>query len=633
MPTLYALLVVIDNYPDPRHVLRGCINDGQHIRAYLQEYCGLASLDFRPLALTDQQATRAGIIAGFGHFQAAEADDPCLFYFSGHGSRSPAPEAFWHLEPDHLNDSLVCWDSRQPGGHDLMDKELSFLIWQAGESKNLPFVTITDCCHSGSLRDLDADETQSRQLRSIGPALPAEEYLGAGQYKKSTDGAWSPPRGRRVHLAASRDKETAKEVLAGGVHRGIFSYCLVEALQRSGPFVSYAELLGRVRLRLRNQVADQSPQLETTFGEDKNLGFLSGAPAGERKPFLVFFDSASAGWKLNAGVLHGISAGDDENRTVLELPELGQTVEVTAVQPGFSLVSGIEHGDTKRQYRAIVRRRGIPRLKLGIAPGCDPEGVNVLTEMLTRKPSDLFCITEGDCDFLVHARDRALWISRLHNARPLFQRAQGFDETAIEHFLRQMETVASWQQALNLDNPAGGIRDAEIAVELYRVTEPGVEEDDAPVELVDWQTGPVLYRYSRVQEKSVEPDFQLKIRNTGHRTLWVGLLYLGSDFSIDNALCPKQALEPGQEVWALDHFKGYPYRTIRLQIDEDGVSAVDEYLKVLIGTEELDTDLFRQKGLTADTAPRRGFGRVRQPEQPDWAAKTLHLRIERANYP
>ncbi len=72
-----------------------------------------------------------------------------LFYYSGHGSQERTPPEFWHLEPDRLDETLVCYDSRLPGNYDLADKELAKLI--AHVARNNPHVVvILDSCHSGS---------------------------------------------------------------------------------------------------------------------------------------------------------------------------------------------------------------------------------------------------------------------------------------------------------------------------------------------------------------------------------------------------------------------------------------------------------------------------------------------------
>lgn len=632
MPTLHALLVAIDNYPNPRHILRGCVNDMQHLHRYLEAYCERMGILFRPLVLADSAATRQAIIDGFDHFQAAEAADCCLFHYSGHGSRSAAPEAFWGLEPDHSLESIVCWDSREPGGHDLMDKELSYLIWRAAQGKDLPFVTIMDCCHSGRMRDIDNETIGTRTLRDMGGALPADRFLGIEHYKKTKHGQLSPPLGRRVHLAAARDTELAKEVNAGGQPRGVFTYCLIEALNNNGHLISYADLLNRVNLRIRQNVRDQSAQLDATFTEDRNLGFLFSRIDAERPSYLVAWDKVSGVWMLNAGAMHGIPAGSADSFTLLELTNDGHQVRVESVQPDRCTVSGMEGYDTKRAYAAVIYRRAKPKFALAFAPGSDPDGMALLQACSRKQFPDTFQFTDigGKNEYFIHARENAYFLSRTYEVVPLFQRVHGYAEASALAFLKHLDKVANWQQLLFLVNPDSQIRQTEIEVELYRVTEPGNETDDAPVERVDWQSGTAIYPYAG---NHIKPAFQLKFRNAGHRPLWVGMLYLGSDFSITNQLLPKIFLGAGQEVWAQEIFKGQAYRTIPLSIDDSqcrqGITAVEEYMKILISTEELNTDVYYQKGLSADIESTRLAGRGDEMAGPDWTAKTVCIRVEK----
>ena len=79
MPTLHALRIGIGNYPNPRHVLRGCVNDMQHLNRYLESYCESMGIKYRPLVLADSAATRQAIIEGFEHFKAADAMDCVSF--------------------------------------------------------------------------------------------------------------------------------------------------------------------------------------------------------------------------------------------------------------------------------------------------------------------------------------------------------------------------------------------------------------------------------------------------------------------------------------------------------------------------------------------------------------------------
>src|SRR5690606_19368727 len=120
------------------------------LKTYLEDRFGNERFQLHLRVLENEAATRAGIIAGFDHFQSAVDGDSCLFFFAGHGSWFEAPEAFWDVESDRRNETLVCYDSRLEGGRDLIDKELSYLIWRATKDKDVHFLAVTDCCHSGS---------------------------------------------------------------------------------------------------------------------------------------------------------------------------------------------------------------------------------------------------------------------------------------------------------------------------------------------------------------------------------------------------------------------------------------------------------------------------------------------------
>ena len=110
--TVYALLAGIDSYPQPVRPLRGCTNDITRMETYLCARITGERGELKLRVLKNDAATRDAVIAGLReHLALAGQEDVALFYFSGHGSQEPAPKEFWHLEPDHLNETLVCYDS------------------------------------------------------------------------------------------------------------------------------------------------------------------------------------------------------------------------------------------------------------------------------------------------------------------------------------------------------------------------------------------------------------------------------------------------------------------------------------------------------------------------------------------
>ena len=67
---IYALLVGIDNYPDPNHCLQGCINDITAIEKYLNQRLDKTEYELHLQKLEDKQATRDEVISRADPFRA-----------------------------------------------------------------------------------------------------------------------------------------------------------------------------------------------------------------------------------------------------------------------------------------------------------------------------------------------------------------------------------------------------------------------------------------------------------------------------------------------------------------------------------------------------------------------------------
>ncbi|MEO5743695.1 MAG: caspase family protein, partial [Terracoccus sp.] len=233
-PHLYALLVGIDAYPAPVPTLRGCVGDITAADAMLRARVGEKGVS--ALVLTDARATRRAVTDGFRtHLGQATADDVAVFYYSGHGSQQVCPPELWGGEPDHRNETVVCVDSRLPGGWDLADKELALLVAEVAAS-GCHLLVVLDCCHSGTgTRDLDetvrlAPEDERPRPASTFLESTADGAVGATRTLSAEGGATA---GRHVLLAACRADELAKEITMLGAHRGALSAAL-ETTMRDG---------------------------------------------------------------------------------------------------------------------------------------------------------------------------------------------------------------------------------------------------------------------------------------------------------------------------------------------------------------------------------------------------------------
>ena len=140
-----ALLVGINDYPDPAQRLEGCINDVFTMSAILQD-CGFAPQTIR--TCLDSRATAEGIYKRMEWLlDTARAGDELVFYYSGHGAR--VPEYGEDFEPDHYVETLVPWDFDWSPETYISDDQIHGLYSQLPYDCRL--IMIFDCCHSGGI--------------------------------------------------------------------------------------------------------------------------------------------------------------------------------------------------------------------------------------------------------------------------------------------------------------------------------------------------------------------------------------------------------------------------------------------------------------------------------------------------
>jgi hypothetical protein len=126
-----ALLVGINEYPDPANRLGGCVNDVYLMSAVLQEW-GFRPDDIR--VVLDDRATAAAIRERLGWLlDDVRANDERCFFYSGHGAQLPG----YGLDgkPDRLHSCLVphdfAWTAETAITDDQFDNYYSQLPYEA----------------------------------------------------------------------------------------------------------------------------------------------------------------------------------------------------------------------------------------------------------------------------------------------------------------------------------------------------------------------------------------------------------------------------------------------------------------------------------------------------------------------
>ncbi|KST65475.1 SAV_2336 N-terminal domain-related protein [Mastigocoleus testarum] len=610
---IYAVLVGIDNYPNPTFRLKSCVNDVAALEEYLRSQIK-AEVQLHLKTLKDREATRQAIIDSFRqHLCQAESNDVALFYYAGHGSQELAPPEFWDFEPDKLNNTLVCYDSHLEGGWDLADKELDKLISEIAQ-KNPHIILILDCSHSGSrtrnpsqqtaVRESFSNDERTRPLDSF--IFSPEEILNLTTSGKQN---FDLPTGRHILFASCQKSETAKEYRTDdGISRGAFSYFLTETLKQTQGNLTYRDLFQRTNALVRSKIRNQSPQLEATIAEDLDQLFLSGA-IGSRYSYCTVSYHKVYGWVIDGGAIHGIPHPNGEETMHLalfpieaqrqDLRKLSNKIgeaKVTEVLPQLSKIeiSSDMNFDLQQTFKAVITSLPLPPKAVSFVG--DLEGVQLLREALpiityNFKPSLYVREIRGNnrAELKVLAHNEEYIITRTGNSLPIVKPIQGYTKNNAIKIIKRLEHISRWI----------------IISQLSNIQTNEIKAGDVKMEVIN-KDGEVLspsrdmhFSYKYQDEKLQPPEFKLKLTNTTNKTLYCTLVCISDSYSISAPFfesgCIK--LEAQQEAYALDG------EELLLEIPDDyweqGITEYQDIVKLIVCEGEFDGRLLTQGKLDA----------------------------------
>jgi pimeloyl-ACP methyl ester carboxylesterase len=663
--TIHALLVGINAYTQAP--LRGCINDLLALDAFFKKHCKNSGQAWNPRYLLgphddDKPAiarqgiadwalpTRANVVAGFEHFSQKNIaeGDICLFFYCGHGSQEPAAPEFAHLKADGMNETLVCLDSRQPGGRDLVDKELAWLLWRASrQNPGAHFLVVMDCCHSGSNTRADEGDIRTRDAVARRIGTPFQELLGikdlgdetARLFSLQNGRAYYHEEGKYVHLAAARDSETAKELKLDGQPRGAFTWSLLRVLEQGGTDLSYREIMRRTEALVRNRVRGQIPQLDAPEQAMETQQFLGGAlPSMPTEYPLQFLENE---WRLLAGSLQGIVAGNAAAPTIFELTD-GSQIRATAqtVFPNYTLLDAAPFGEKQRndpELRAVVSQMAAPKISIFVEAEMPAAQRGFLKDETEKKPlryADLGAAESAEADYVARWTGSHYALLRKDSSVPVFLR----QEKAYD-FLQYCEAVGKWRFTLEMHNPHTKIRreDIEITAEIIegQAVNPQTLNELKGRELQEPEA--LTLRYEQRDGRWHAPALRCKVR-LKQDSWWVGGLFLDYQFGIGEQLTPRQhAL--GQEHLFRFQSGGTTFNAIPLTLDkrlaDAGVTEITDYLKIFVSTSDFKLADFRQEPLPLDYEHLRnmGFEDEGVVARPDWTVVTIPVKILRPAAP
>jgi len=302
-PVRRALLVGINDYPDPQNRLEGCVNDVFLMSSVLQEST------FEPdeiRVVLNERATAAAILDRLHWLlDDVKAGDERVLFYSGHGAQIPAYGP--NDEPDHVNECLVPYDFDWTPERAITDKQ--FLQFYAQLPYESRFVAIFDCCHSGGMtregghrvRGLTPpDDIRHRALKwnpnlqvweervfaplneSLATSAGGKNYLGengatarlgrAAALRTLSNAEYNKTRRALGHhgpylpiiLEACQERELSYEYRHGATSYGAYTYSLSQVLRgrrQSGRNLTFAALNERTSEQLQHLKYDQHPNL------------------------------------------------------------------------------------------------------------------------------------------------------------------------------------------------------------------------------------------------------------------------------------------------------------------------------------------------------------------------------------
>jgi len=608
---IYALLVGVNSYlNDSIRNLKGCKNDVRLMQQTLQERFSVDESHIK--TLISREATKDNLVEQFQtHLGQAGAGDTALFYFSGHGSQEPAGEYFWEIDPDRQLETLVCHDSRAGNVTDLANKELRYLISQVS-NKGAEVLLIIDSCHSGhASRSVEEDDSATRQTAGQTTARALEDFIffdDASQQGWINDLA-NIPQGKHILLSACRDIELSKEKRINHQLNGIFTHSLCTLLNRLPNSLSYHNILMRVRAATHKLNTQQTPQIESVLNANTEQLFLGKSI----QPIQMISSFKNGQWELDAGLIHGINAGDE----VALKDDADATVFIAKVDEalaGKCILSSTTHtqnvpfkhfDELDKQhdgYNSSISHRNID--KLTFASEGDPVGIALLRKSIKTlsdndSPSNFIVEHQGSeiskgIDYRIQAENGKYTISDAANRefRPLFEpipESGDYDASAADEILQQLEHLKRWQQKLDLENVCENINMDAVQLVIKHNEKKTVDSD-------------IHLRYD-YKKDNPKPRISLEVRCDPSKAkddapLYCALLLFdAADASVISLLDNEAKIVPpnATSIYFRDG-KTIPVQ-VKQRLFDNGICETEDFLKLIVSDKPFDAQLLAQKGL------------------------------------
>lgn len=239
-PIKKALIIGINynTYPISQLRLRGCVNDANNMKNFIQSYCGYSPSNIRLLTDdTTMKPTKQNIENSIKWLvQGAQKGDTLLFHYSGHGTYIFNNSRIID-ETDYYDEAIVPLDFYYENNSfkNIIIDDWLFNNLISKIPKDVTLWSFVDCCNSGTVMDMKYNYKSLTKFKngsdSIIQGMSYNPNEWTDEYTLSIENLRDVT-GNIVNFSASKDIELSEDVFVNGSFQGAFTSCLLQTLQR-----------------------------------------------------------------------------------------------------------------------------------------------------------------------------------------------------------------------------------------------------------------------------------------------------------------------------------------------------------------------------------------------------------------
>ena len=244
-PEKFSLIVGI-NYINTNYTLRGCINDANKIKQFIDAYAYKTNNIVLLTDETEDKPTKHNIIKSFKNLlQNSVSGDTLVFMYSGHGTYTADINGD---ELDGCDEMIIPIDATNPQSC-IIDDEFKTII-DAYLKSGVKLFILMDCCFSGTILDLKYNYLDYDNL-----------------YNTTVNSKTNETNGQVIVFSGCTDKQTSIELQFNHGHTptygGALTLSFLQYISEKGDAISIQQLLEGMRQILTDNKCQQTIQISS----------------------------------------------------------------------------------------------------------------------------------------------------------------------------------------------------------------------------------------------------------------------------------------------------------------------------------------------------------------------------------